>query len=225
MRKKEGTGMGGLREAIARAWSAFEAPEHQARIAEDSAEQAEQAKLRSQAARQKKLIGFGVPRVAARLIAYERVKPWNAIGYVQERPDATLLVLSGNPGSGKTLAACTRIEERETGQLMRAADFVELGSSWAARDRLAALTRYGVLVIDDLGVEYRDDQMVCRLDGLLDARAANGLPTIITTNLPSWEFRKRYEERIWSRIVQFGDYVELDDPDLRVTPIGAGRKV
>ena len=30
---------------------------------------------------------------------------------------------------------------------------------------------------------------------------------------------RRYAERVWSRIYQHGDYVELDSPDMRITPL------
>jgi DNA replication protein DnaC len=209
-----------LSDAISKAWSAFEAPEHQARIADQTKEQIDHAKAKTDKARLKKLISWGVPKIAARVIVRDKVEAWTAVQHVRDRPNATLLVLAGNPGCGKTLAACTRIEERDTGNLVRAADFVELGKSWQDKDRLQTLGRYGVLIVDDLGVEYRSDEMICRLDGLIDTRVSNGLTTIITTQFPKDVFQRRYEDRIWSRINQFGDYVELDDPDYRVTPIG-----
>jgi hypothetical protein len=218
--KNKTSGMSSLAEAISKAWDAWESPGNQKRVDDDAKTHAEQEGAKARAARLKKLILWGVPKIAASVIVYGRVDATSSVTAVRDRPTATLLVLAGNPGCGKTVAACTRIEDRETGALMRAADFVELGNGYADRDRLAALGRVGVLVLDDLGVEYHDAKMVCRIDGLLDSRAANGLPTIITTNLTSAQFQRRYEDRIWSRIVQFGDYVELDDPDLRVTPIG-----
>lgn len=227
-RKKTMHGAGeSLQTAMQRAWDSFDDPENQKRVAARAAEESERSKTNEYKARLKKLRRWGVPKKVAKPIASDSVNETFAVRSVrgsEERPQNLLMVLAGNPGSGKTTAACTRIEERGTGFLVRAAELVEMGTHFSDRDLLSKYRRCGVLVIDDLGLEYRDEHMLCRLDGLIDSRTSDGLPTIITTNMAGPVFERRYEARIWSRIHQFGDYIELDDPDLRVTPIGSGKK-
>lgn len=221
-RKKQEPAVGSLKAAMQKAWAAFENPENQKRVKAIADEEKARAADRGNSARIKKLRRWGAPKIAAELVANEGVDENAAVRAVQS--GKLLYILAGNPGCGKTVAAVSRLEDRETGLFVRAAELVELGSHFSDRDLLSKYRRCGVLVVDDLGVEYRSEQMICRLDELIDSRASSGLPTIITTNMTAAEFRIRYQERIWSRIHQFGDYVELDDPDLRVTPIGAKRK-
>jgi DNA replication protein DnaC len=223
-KKREKSIGGSLKAAMQKAWDAFESTENQDRMAKLETEASRRDEMIIMAERAKKLRRWGVPKIAAELVAKDAEDSTAAVLAVREHEGALLLVLAGNPGCGKTVAACTRIEDRETGCFVRAAELVELGNHYSDRDRLARYRRCGVLVVDDLGVEYRSEQMICRLDELVDSRAASNLPTIITTNLTASEFQARYESRLWSRIHQFGDYIELDDPDLRVTPIGSGRR-
>jgi hypothetical protein len=213
---------GGLRAAMEKAWKAFEDPENQKRIKDIADEDKQRATENGSRLRIKKLRQWGAPKIAAELVANESVSTTAATQAVNTK--SLLQILAGNPGCGKTVAAVTILESRETGCFVRAAELVELGNHFSDRDMLSRYRSTGVLVIDDLGVEYRSEQMICRLDELLDSRAAANLPTVITTNLTAEEFRGRYEERIWSRINQFGDYHELDEPDLRVTPIGSRKK-
>lgn len=212
----------GLAAAIEKAWTAFEDPENQKRMMAMDDQSKRNSEQREVYARIKKLRAWGVPKISAQLIARNKLATTAATEAVSIH--ALITVLAGNTGCGKSVAAASMIERRETGCFVRAAELVELGNHFSDRDLLSKYRRCGVLVIDDLGIEYRSEQMICRLDELLDSRAANGLPTLVTTNLTADEFRARYEERIWSRIHEFGDYHELDDPDLRVTPIGTGKR-
>lgn len=225
MKKNQSSSVGeSLKKSIAKAWAAFDDPENQKRIAELNAAASDKDVRTQRHLRIKKLRRWGVPKIASEIVVDGPLDKTSAVLAVGGDEVALLRVLAGNPGCGKTIAACTRIEDRETGLFVRAAELVELGSHYSDRNLLSSYRRCGVLVIDDLGIEYRSDQMICRLDELLDSRAGAGMPTIITTNFTADEFRARYEERLWSRIHQFGSYVELDDPDLRVTPIGQGRR-
>ncbi|MCK5643828.1 MAG: ATP-binding protein [Gammaproteobacteria bacterium] len=234
-RKREQSPIGdNFQASIQKAWDAFDDPEHQERmrererraaeVAERKRRVAERKRVSARELRRRKLVAWGAPEVAAAVIADDAVKERKAVRAVRDNGGMSLLVLAGNSGCGKTLAACMRLDERETGWLVRAAELVELGNHFSDRDRLSVYRRCGVLIIDDMGVEYRDEQMICRVDAIIDARVSAGRPTLITTNLPGEDFELRYESRIWSRIHQFGDYIELDDPDLRITPIGSGRK-
>ncbi len=65
-----------------------------------------------------------------------------------------------------------------------------------------------LLILDDLGTEYATPFAVSCLYNLLNSRHNKGLSTVISTNLSPNELTKRYEDRIYSRIVG-SDYVLL----------------
>lgn len=82
---------------------------------------------------------------------------------------------------------------------------------------MAPLEQALVLAIDDLGMEYGDEKgsFLATLDGLINTRYAARLYTVITTNLPMAEFRRRYGERIADRFREVGAFVELNGASLR----------
>ena len=75
-----------------------------------------------------------------------------------------------------------------------------------------------LLIIDDLGTEFINSFTVSTLYNLLNTRQNRGLPTIISTNLSPDELAKKYEDRIYSRIIGAGTRVlPFEGKDLRVT--------
>jgi DNA replication protein DnaC len=61
-----------------------------------------------------------------------------------------------------------------------------------------------LLIIDDLGTEVNNQFTTSCLYNVIESRLNRGRPTVISTNLTQDEFRKRYWDRIASRI--FGEY-------------------
>ena len=61
-----------------------------------------------------------------------------------------------------------------------------------------------LLIIDDLGTEFTNQFTVSALYNLLNTRQNKGLPTIISTNLSPDELARKYEDRIYSRIIGSG---------------------
>lgn len=61
-----------------------------------------------------------------------------------------------------------------------------------------------LLIIDDLGTEFTNQFTVSTLYNLLNTRQNKGLPTVISTNLSPEELAKKYEDRIYSRIIGSG---------------------
>ena len=61
-----------------------------------------------------------------------------------------------------------------------------------------------LLIIDDLGTEFINQFTVSALYNLLNTRQNKGLPTIISTNLSPDELARKYEDRIYSRIIGSG---------------------
>ena len=134
-----------------------------------------------------------------------------------------MLILAGVRGCGKTVAANWLIGELLTGDPEHApsARFIDVArltrTSRYKADQIGPLEKVGLLVIDDLGMEYGDERgsFLATLDGLINARYSAQLKTVITTNLPWAKFKKRYGERIADRLRECGRFVELDGKSLR----------
>jgi DNA replication protein DnaC len=78
--------------------------------------------------------------------------------------------------------------------------------------------RLGVplLVVDDLGLEPLDDRRAAvAVEELFHARQSEDVRTIVTTNLTPDEARRRYSERVFSRLAQSGRWWNLSGDDIR----------
>lgn len=64
-----------------------------------------------------------------------------------------------------------------------------------------------LLVIDDLGSEFSTQFTVAAIYDLINTRINKSLPTIISSNLSTFDLEKKYTERIASRII--GNYVNI----------------
>lgn len=133
----------------------------------------------------------------------------------------TILVLSGSPGSGKSFAASRFLCDTAAGNTWTTAKFLDVST-------LARVSRYdekamkeieeaSALVIDDLGMEFDDKSGAFRslLDAVINARYANALKTVITTNLDATAFKARYGERVADRIREVGAFVVCGGESLR----------
>ncbi len=58
-----------------------------------------------------------------------------------------------------------------------------------------------LLIIDDLGTEFTNQFSLSCLYNLINTRENRGLSTILSTNLSMQELQKKYEDRIFSRIM------------------------
>jgi hypothetical protein len=126
----------------------------------------------------------------------------------------TIVVLSGGVGCGKSCAAAWWLGQHG-GDWISAGDLSKISPyEGGGTDRL----RSQRLVLDDLGVEYLDAKgfLQATLDGVIDHRYANMLPTVITTNLSAAEFKARYGKRVEDRIREAGAFVVITSPSLRV---------
>lgn len=61
-----------------------------------------------------------------------------------------------------------------------------------------------LLIIDDLGTEFTTQVTVSCIYNLLNTRYNKGLATVISTNLSHDELARKYEDRIYSRIIGAG---------------------
>lgn len=136
-------------------------------------------------------------------------------------------ILSGNVGCGKTYAAhawlldaTTRspLEWRSNGiRMATSAWFARTSRYGADGEKFDLLSASRKLVLDDLGVEYGDKtgSYLVDLDELFDLRWRSKSPTLITTNLPSEEFKKRYGNRLYDRARDGGGWFNVKHTSMR----------
>jgi DNA replication protein DnaC len=67
--------------------------------------------------------------------------------------------------------------------------------------------RCDLLIIDDLGTEFRSQYTVAALQNIINTRLSAKLPTVISTNYTFDELEEKYDQRITSRIT--GEYTQL----------------
>ena len=128
-------------------------------------------------------------------------------------PESGSLLLMGSTGLGKThlaLAIAGRVARKGCGVLYTTVqDLVarlekeRFRSDWeedgeeSFRD---TLREADLLILDDLGVEFPSAFSTAAVNDLINARLMENRPTIVTTNLDHEELRRRYSERLISRL-------------------------
>jgi DNA replication protein DnaC len=149
--------------------------------------------------------------------ALEAVREW-----VERYDGKSSLILMGQTGSGKThlaIAALRAVLERTsiTGHYANVPDLLAMmRRDWDAKDADGAgaeafdRAQTGALVVlDDLGAEKLSEWAREQAYLLIDHRYAWCLPTIITTNLDAAALSVAYGDRITSRLVEMGEWVEV----------------
>jgi len=110
-----------------------------------------------------------------------------------------MVLLTGVPGTGKTVAAiCVALEHRGA-YFIRVSNYLALAQSYQTQWQAEKATLRSALVLDDLGEEA--DHYRAAVDSLLSGRynLAPDCITIVTSNLTNREFADAYGERIVSR--------------------------
>lgn len=77
-------------------------------------------------------------------------------------------------------------------------------SGWGSEPKSDKYLECDLLIIDDLGTEFSSQFTVSCLYNLINTRHNRGMATIISTNLTADELAKKYEDRIYSRLVGAG---------------------
>ncbi|MBM9578959.1 ATP-binding protein [Leptospira sp. 201903070] len=136
------------------------------------------------------------------------------------------LYLWGNPGTGKTLLACSILNEMifryqencKYAKINR--DFFDIirdsyqkrseihGKEKTIEDEFANIP---ILVLDDFGVQKETDWTNSKLYDLIDARYEQGRLTILTSNLPLSTFKNQAEGRVYSRLKEMTKELSLAD--------------
>lgn len=160
----------------------------------------------------------GVPPYLIQKLA-EPILDTGPFGAAKEHGQKLILVLAGGVGCGKTIAAIWLIGEAATNH----DSVLYLSSAALARwdrysqEEMGKLFAPRLLVIDDVGSEFRDEKgaFVSLLEDVINTRCLNGRRTVITTNMSADKFKVRYEDRIASRVSEFGAFFEFDGADMR----------
>lgn len=156
------------------------------------------------------------------LDAAEAAKPTEALTLVQRwLPDESLtwLVMCGDKGVGKTVAATWAVRELcargRSGAVKRATEVAKLSQFDAGKAELDWLKRVDLLVVDDFGTELLNDYARAVWHELLDYRHEFYGRTIITSNL-HWLTKgdkpglaDRLGERLVDRVQQAGRVQQL----------------
>ena len=85
-----------------------------------------------------------------------------------------------------------------------------------ARQESEKYTACDLLIIDDLGTELPGQFVTVALYNLINDRLLSGKPTIVSTNLNTADFERRYSMQIASRLL--GNYLRIPfvGDDIRV---------
>ena len=126
--------------------------------------------------------------------------------------DKTNMLLTGNTGSGKTylLTACANLCMENNKSVLFVTAYTlngmlldaHLSDNATNKAIIDSLIEVDVLAIDDLGTETVYKNVTAEyLFSVINERIARGKQTFISTNLTLKDIRERYDERMFSRLV------------------------
>ena len=135
--------------------------------------------------------------------------------------------LWGLPGRGKTYAAAAAVRMAVMAgwdaRLVTAKALLDaVKAEWDGGEKgtIYRAERYRLLALDDLGVERPTEWAMETITGLIDARVASGLPTIVTSNYSLGQLRELWGgmpgARIASRLGGACERIEVTGPDRRL---------
>lgn len=134
------------------------------------------------------------------------------------------LLLFGSVGTGKTFyAACIANGLIDKGKSCLMTNFARLvntisGMYEGKQEYLDELSRYSLLIIDDLAAERDTEYMNEIVFNIIDSRYRAGLPIIVTTNLTADEIKNPADirkQRTYSRLLEMCIPIEVKGEDRR----------
>lgn len=145
------------------------------------------------------------------------------------QPDGWLLLMGGT-GTGKSFyAACICNELTDRGMRCKFTSVSEISDAlWSAEDKsevYADLTRYGLIVLDDLGAERSTEYMKEITFRVIDNLLRAGMPVVITTNLSPKQLMEERDtdlQRVYSRICKKAIPIAVTGADRRVKEMLSG---
>ncbi|BAL84249.1 hypothetical protein SELR_25410 [Selenomonas ruminantium subsp. lactilytica TAM6421] len=150
-----------------------------------------------------------------------QLKAWERFGEIM----GDGVIFYGKPGTGKShlLAGCVN----ELHEMEKAAIYVPVskiigdikrsfGDNKLTSKILHDYQEVAILAIDDLGTEQATDWAASQLFEIIDSRYANNKPIMATSNLTPLQLGTRYGERLYSRIVDMVEFVEVTGGNIRL---------
>lgn len=140
------------------------------------------------------------------------------------RSQGTGLLLYGNVGCGKSFAAAciaNALIDRGTPCMMTNFSRIinQLQESFDGRQKyIDNLSRFDLLVIDDMAVERNSEYVWENIMNIVDSRYRSGLPLIVTTNLTIGELADPSDirrQRVYSRLKEMCVPIEVTGADRR----------
>lgn len=120
------------------------------------------------------------------------------------------IFMTGGTGLGKThlsLSIAKKVIEKNYSvvygsvpDLLRRIESAHFNKTEDDTEVMSTLKECDLLLLDDLGAEFESAFYVSCLYELINARMNYGRPTIVNTNLSGTELKKRYSDRIVSRL-------------------------
>lgn len=137
--------------------------------------------------------------------------------------DADSLLMTGKTGLGKThlsLAIARVVIDRGFGVVYSSAQnllsrLADEHFGRASGDTMQSLTDCDLLILDDLGTEFRSQFSVAALYNIVNSRQLVKKPVIISTNLTIREMEDYYTERFSSRVIGGYRRVHFIGTDIR----------
>ena len=154
-------------------------------------------------------------------IAHKYVDNFNVM-----RSQGTGLLLYGNVGCGKSFAAAciaNALIDRGTPCMMTNFSRIinRLQESFDGRQKyIDNLSRFDLLVIDDMAVERNSEYVWENIMNIVDSRYRSGLPLIVTTNLTIGELADPADirrQRVYSRLKEMCVPIEVTGADRRTS--------
>lgn len=140
-------------------------------------------------------------------------------------PSSESILMFGKTGLGKThlsLAIASRVLEKGYSVVYDSAINIlrnierEHFSREHSTDMIDLVMNTELLILDDLGTEYETPFYSSTIYNIINTRLNSGKPTIISTNLDYSGIRRRYDERVVSRITAVYTCMEFKGEDIRL---------
>lgn len=128
------------------------------------------------------------------------------------------LLLHGGVGAGKSFyAACIANYLIDKGIPVLMTNFIRISNTINERFEgrqsfIDSLSKYDLLILDDLGAERQSDFMNEQVFNIIDARYRTGLPLIVTTNISFKEIGSAQDikySRIYDRLIEMCYPIEI----------------
>lgn len=122
-----------------------------------------------------------------------------------------IIILSGDYGTGKTIACLLAIKQLEAGYFITVSKYLDALFSKEQKDKNKVFWAKDCLnlILDEVGLE-KGEQSKYVEDLICDRYSEVGI-TFITTNLSKDSFKRKYSERLVSRVNHVGEWIECND--------------